>query len=183
MAWMTRVLLQPSSRKRVRIRQVPLSAVCCGCSRSWAGGAPFAPPCAGPQSAAMPDAMHAKGLAWLEPARARCHSAGPTRDHRGPAAAQATAPGSRPISLSRRRLTDIHYLPCARWTWKHSARGPCAVPGSASHCTLALSHSLYAGHAKKREDEEQASGCGRWLGLRAAAHTFSSALACTGSTW
>ena len=28
----------------------------------------LAPPCAGPQSAAMPEATHAKGLAWLEPA-------------------------------------------------------------------------------------------------------------------
>lgn len=30
--------------------------------------ASFAPPCAGPHSAAIPEATHAKGFAWLEPA-------------------------------------------------------------------------------------------------------------------
>ena len=45
----------------------------CGCMRGRAGRRPvlstsLAPPCAGPQSAATPEATHAKGLAWLEPA-------------------------------------------------------------------------------------------------------------------
>ncbi len=36
---------------------------------SWVGQrTSFAPPWAGPHSAAMPEAMQAKGLAWLEPA-------------------------------------------------------------------------------------------------------------------
>ena len=37
-------------------------------SSSIRNTASFAPPCAGPQSDAMPAAMHANGFAWLDPA-------------------------------------------------------------------------------------------------------------------